>query len=102
MKPTSDKYKSMKTKQDSTALAVSDSRFIEDDSESRRSTREEARVHIMSNDSSQPDPIDHRNQKKSYWFNGFKVEEEYDGPAASPERKSIIHFVCFCFQGLFF
>ena len=41
-----------------------------------------------------------RNQKKSYWFNGFKVEEEYDGPAASPERKSIIHFVCFCFQGM--
>ena len=51
----------MKAKQEITTLAVvSDSHFIETDSESRRSTREEARVHIMSNDSTLPDPIDHR------------------------------------------
>ena len=36
--------------------------------------------------------------KKSYYFNGFKVEEEYGGPAISSERNSIFHFACFSFQ----
>ena len=61
-KPNSNKYKSKKKHADEGfQSSSSDKSFIEQDfkAEDRRSTREEAKVHIQSNDGD-PDPINHK------------------------------------------